>query len=90
MQRLYPLVIAREGKLWAIGGVDDDGNDLSCIEVYNSESDSWSDGPPAMNSISGEVVGCAIPDEILQLWTSSSIGGSDAVPVARKKRKTRR
>lgn len=40
-RRKYPAVAMADSKVYAIGGVDDKGNYLKAVEVYDAENNSW-------------------------------------------------
>ena len=55
-KRLGLFVASFAGKLWAIGGINSESN-LSSVEVYNPEIDTWSKTKTPLTSIKGPVEG---------------------------------
>ena len=60
--RHWPLVAGIEGKLYVLGGYNFTGGDLSLLEVYDPETNSWStrNTPPFNGDASQELQGAVI------------------------------
>ena len=54
--RYSAFVVAHAGKIWAFGGRSEKLEDLSSVEVYDIENDSWSD-VSVMPTLKGDVCG---------------------------------
>lgn len=50
------LVVANMGKIWAIGGCGEEYSELSSIEIYNPDTDTWAITGP-LSKLKGYVAG---------------------------------